>query len=347
MENKSFFKTPKGEAIIEKAKKLFSDTKIYVKKDSKLIFVCGAEQKEGIVSYRDSFIKQFYTFNFQSKLAYVLAEDALKEFNQTEASPNYNLSIFEHLIANTAFCILLFLESDGAKAELGFFSAIKELCSKLLVVNNSDFRYSKGFIRFGPLDIINRINRSIFGEVIYIDPINAENKDTFNFQPVIDCINSQITAQERERRIRFDYASAMKKKRNEDTTGEDYPLNAINLFTVLEIINLFYFIKWQDKRIIFGEIFNNLRIDDDELALMISILKSAGFIRVELDNNHQDYYILSNQRTTSYFELSRDHKNDTFKEFSDLTSYQMLKAEIAENHGRNNPKIFQQWSESQ
>ncbi|MFL9994668.1 retron St85 family effector protein [Paraburkholderia sediminicola] len=69
----------------------------------------------------------------------------------------YNdLVLFEQHIAELSSIIVLVLESPGAIAELGLFSAIGEFRDKLLVFIDYQYYKSNSFIKLGPVDFLEK-----------------------------------------------------------------------------------------------------------------------------------------------------------------------------------------------
>src|SRR5207244_674869 len=60
------------------------------------------------------------------------------------------------VLADLADCILIFPESAGSYAELGFFAAHSAITQKTLAVNKFEFQAQDSFISLGPLAAINR-----------------------------------------------------------------------------------------------------------------------------------------------------------------------------------------------
>ncbi len=120
--------------------------------DIHLTFVCGATDRcEGEQpTMRQKFVA-WATENEQS-LVCVIAERAISDLlrRPEERKSKSNLSTLEGLIAKTVHSIVLFPESSGSFAELGLFSANKEIAKKMLVA--IDAKHQNGsFITLGPL----------------------------------------------------------------------------------------------------------------------------------------------------------------------------------------------------
>jgi hypothetical protein len=80
-----------------------------------------------------------------------LAED----FKDWMRSSTYDeLFTFEQDLAALASLIIIFVESDGAIAELGAFSAIPQVHDKLLIFLQTQHYQSESFIRLGLLDFL-------------------------------------------------------------------------------------------------------------------------------------------------------------------------------------------------
>jgi hypothetical protein len=84
------------------------------------------------------------------------AEDALKDTFVGEGRSFVNLTTFESIIASVADCVLIFPESVGSYAEVGFFATSPEIRAKTLVVNPYAFQAEVSFLNHGPIDTINR-----------------------------------------------------------------------------------------------------------------------------------------------------------------------------------------------
>jgi len=84
----------------------------------------------------------------------VLAENAFKE--ALFGPPTFiNLARFEKLVAEISDCVLIFPESEGSLAEVGYFAAIEEIRAKVLVVNDRRFEAVDSFVTLGPVSAIN------------------------------------------------------------------------------------------------------------------------------------------------------------------------------------------------
>ena len=112
-----------------------------------LIFLCGANQREGVPSVRRQAVKSFLTLLSDANRV-VYAEGVLAEL--AKIGNKGNVLDLEHEISQIADKIIIILESESAFCELGAFSH-PALRQKLIVVNDEHFSSSLSFINTGPL----------------------------------------------------------------------------------------------------------------------------------------------------------------------------------------------------
>ena len=130
----------------------FSRGDLYFTADAHLSFVCGAADPKG--GEPPKFRRQFLDWadKNQRNLVCVRAENAatdlLREVAERHATPN--LAKFEDAIAHIVDSLLIFPESPGSFAELGFFSANDEMCKKILVAVLAEHQ-GNSFIMLGPI----------------------------------------------------------------------------------------------------------------------------------------------------------------------------------------------------
>lgn len=131
----------------------FIDTKgLFVRAPTQAIFLCGgkvAPKLRGTIkSLRDAFLRIPDNPALTDRRV-LLAEDVNVFYL---ARPAYaDLLSFETDFAQICELILLFSESQGSIAELGAFSMVPEIASRLMVVVRSAFANDRSFIRLGPL----------------------------------------------------------------------------------------------------------------------------------------------------------------------------------------------------
>lgn len=121
-----------------------------------IIFLCGGADETKSARYL--FLN--YLKKFHSDLDISIAE----VFTKIQKGKD-NLLNLENMLADYSDCIVIFLESSGAVAELGAFCNKENLVKKLLVINEKQHKDSVSFINEGPIKKIQ--SESEFKEVLY------------------------------------------------------------------------------------------------------------------------------------------------------------------------------------
>jgi hypothetical protein len=163
------FSHPRGVALLRQATVAFKTKKITHRNDRHVIFLCGGSVNPYSRSLRYRFLKYFEDQLHAFRL--FRAEDASRDLIQHNAPTFLNIASFESLIADISDCIIIFPESPGSIAELGFFTHSNTALQKLLLVNDLNFQ-SDSFINLGLVDKIN--SKSIFRQTIVIDFKNPD-----------------------------------------------------------------------------------------------------------------------------------------------------------------------------
>lgn len=143
----------------EKLKKYFSRDDLFFSRDTHLCFVCGAAgeiiPETGKRSLRSLFIEHI-GHRSDRKIVCVRAETAATELLRQIDERGQNISIFEKTIAETVDSVLVFPESPGSFAELGYFSAHDVIAKKTLVAVRTRHQ-ANSFITLGPIHAISRL----------------------------------------------------------------------------------------------------------------------------------------------------------------------------------------------
>lgn len=255
------FLHPSSGMLIERVARAFRGNDAYLVPERNLLFVCGGPVDAAGSSLRKKFLQ--YAQAELPNFRVFLAEAALQDIFQYNAPDFINLALFEDFIAEFADCILLFPESPGSFAEIGFFAAYDRILKKLLVANNLSYQAADSFINNGPISLIN--GNSIFRPVIYID----HNRASTDFAPIKD----RLGRFPRHNRSRFIFA----------------PYDALGpkerLAIILEIIKLFAPISLIGIQYIVDKIFSNANLD--QIKHLVSLTLSVGYIyRVGLAEDH-------------------------------------------------------------
>jgi len=176
------FQHPAAKKMLERVASAFANNAVWLLPHNQLVFVCGGPTKPRTnssksrqaslnslrrslaaiisgstpsLSVRRKFLA-WATQNLQG-MSFVLAEDAAQDIATHDAPKLLNLSEFEKTLAEFADCVIIFPESVGSWAELGYFSALRKIPEKCLVVNCQS-KQGGSFLNDGPIDSINRIS---------------------------------------------------------------------------------------------------------------------------------------------------------------------------------------------
>ncbi|MEL7597285.1 MAG: retron St85 family effector protein [Clostridiaceae bacterium] len=114
-------------------------------KSPKFVFLCGKRIDEDSGGNR-KLIKDFFAIN-RKDIICLYAEELFNAQHRKEI----DLLTYEHYLAELSDAIILFVESFGTACELGAFSMLKSLSSKMLIINDIQQQGSNSFINEGPL----------------------------------------------------------------------------------------------------------------------------------------------------------------------------------------------------
>lgn len=143
------FSNPASGKVLERVAQIFQKKTVYLLPRNELIFVCGGAPKESV---RAKFLA--WAEKNISDRRFFLAEAAARDLLSQNQPVFLNLGKFEKLLADLADCVLIFPESAGSFAEIGYFAAFPDIKKKCLVVNCTS-KQSGSFLNDGPLDLIN------------------------------------------------------------------------------------------------------------------------------------------------------------------------------------------------
>jgi hypothetical protein len=177
---------------------------IFVDAPTDFIFLCGgktAKAPRRIASLRDAFLR-IPANPALTKRSVRLAEEVNTFHMDRQAYED--LLDFELDFAQICGLVVLFSESEGSIAELGSFSMIDEIASKLLILVRDYYLKDDSFIKLGPLQQL----KNKYGEhsvyTINDDEINISKKTihTVNLQVLSDRITPAINTRFGEVRAR-------------------------------------------------------------------------------------------------------------------------------------------------
>ncbi len=117
------------------------------------IFLCGGSDPNTSVRHLFMQYAKQDSEEFYSRL--VLAEDVIKSWFRADSYDN--LLELEEDLASVASIVPIFLESEGAFAEVGSFASNNDLIKKILVFQDIKYKDKESFINLGPLHRIRKI----------------------------------------------------------------------------------------------------------------------------------------------------------------------------------------------
>lgn len=262
-----YFQDEDGEALISKLKNYYNARKIKYNPAKPFVFVCGGDRKN-VNSYREKFLH--YSKTNLKDYAVFLAEDALSQLSTDGKYTYVNIVEFEEVIANLSDCVIIFPESPGSFAEVGYFSAKKEIRKNLLIVNHIDFQQDS-FLNAGPFHLID--SHSDFRSIILLD----FNSETLTFDHVRDRLNARIKHVKQNK--------SLGKKGFKEMDDKEKIFSILSVIEILNPINLKNLIYYLYP--LFGGYEYSKRVNQ-----YIAILLEGGFIeRKNIDG--QDFFFAS------------------------------------------------------
>jgi hypothetical protein len=157
------FRHPSSRDLLIRVTEIFNSKQIYQKRDRHIVFLCGGSLETHAQSMRRRFLD--HARDKLSDFHFFIAEAATNDITSFEPPQFIDLTEFETLLAGVSDCLIIFVESPGAIAELGFFSN-SDAASKILIVNDIN-KQNRSFITSGPIHLID--GESSFRYALYID----------------------------------------------------------------------------------------------------------------------------------------------------------------------------------
>ena len=244
-------KHPKARELLKRVAQSFKDPNTFSASNSSLIFVCGGPTSGA--SMRRHFVD--YANANLSHLRIFLAEVAQKDYVQHIEPEFHNVAEFEEIMAELAACVIIFPESPGSFAELGYFSRNEKLRKKLLVVNNENLQGQDSLVALGPIDLIDR--HSAFKPTIQLSYSSVPN-----FDLVKERLNKRIASTKRRR---------LNAKKYVDLSIQS------KFYCVLEIVHVFRALPVDSIEFAFKSIWGNVK--RAELHRLLSILVAAEYVK--------------------------------------------------------------------
>lgn len=216
-------------------------------------------------------------------------------------SEKIHLAELESIAIKNAFSVLIFPESPGSFAELGFFSADKETRQKIVVSNNLNFNSEESYVN-SLIELIHE-NRQI-KPVLFVE----ENADSY-FTKYITSLTKDYEDYENEVYIEF---KAM-------PSSHMYQLSII-----YEMIKLFPYLTYNELSYLIKYAFNYLNLEildlDDYLKAMISLLVISNLIERIRKNEKQVFVVLDESFSCFKFQFDEDKHTEILLHQSKIRS---------------------------
>ena len=291
------FMHPKAGELLKRVAQSFRAQDTYIQRDSNIVFVCGGPMDGPYM--RPRFCE--YAKTELPHLRIFLAEAAQKDYVRHVEPEFHNVAEFEDIIAEVSTCVILFPESSGSFAELGYFAKSEKLRRKLLVVNNADLQGQDSFIALGPIKLVD--THSLFQPTIQLPYSNDPS-----FGLVQERLDKRIASHNRKRFKAQEYS--------ELSTQQKF-------YSVFEIIRLFQSLTDEGIEYAFRSIWKYA--NRTELHQLLSILVASDYVRRR--GEEQNYFCV-NRAARSFLEFESPDVKVITMEVVDL--YEENFTEVAE-----------------
>ncbi len=255
-----------------------------------IIFVFGSAPSEtsGRTLFMNYIEKEKTPFQFVTieKLYTDLRTYAFK--SRGAGSEKIKLAELEYIAIKNAFSVLIFPESPGSYAELGYFSAKEDTRKKIIVSNKLKYHHKRTYVN-SVIDFIHE--KKEMKPVIYTD---EENQQYFS-NYIQDLLENYIDYKEEV------FIKLENKKSN----------NMYILGIVYELIKLFPSLIYSELLFLVKHSFDKLSIEikevDNYLKAMISLLVISNLIkRVQLSNGAKVFQIVNDKYSCFKFKNTEE-----------------------------------------
>ena len=194
----------------------------------------------------------------------LLAEAVSNELRKYSEPDLPNIALLERVIAEISTCVVLFPESEGSIAELGYFAGDDELREIMLVANDAKFHDDPSFISLGLVQLVD-------GDSIF-PPLSFDYSNTENLVAIKERIEDVITPRKYRRKLPPPVYSQLDHK--------------IKLFVVFEIVRIFRVLTLDELEFAVKKIMRSAQ--RDELQWYLSILAASSY--VECTDSNPGYF---------------------------------------------------------
>jgi hypothetical protein len=277
----------------------------HIREHLDVIFVFGRNtEPQAIASGRTAFL-EFTKNQIETPFKFITIETLYTDLRKNAfkskgvQSEKIHLAELESIAIKNAFSILIFPESPGSFAELGFFSADKETRKKIVVSNNVSYHSEQSYVN----SLIELIH-----EKRQIKPLLFIENDSEKF--FSKYINSLIENYD-------DYENEVYVELKSMTTENMYPLSII-----YEMIKLFPYLIYGELSYLIKYTFDYLNLElpnfDDYLKAMISLLVISNLIERTTKNGKQVFSVIDESFSCLKFKLDENNYMDILAHQSNI-----------------------------
>jgi len=255
--------------------------KLSLKNLPNYIFFCGGgmsnnelllvaeEQGTEVKSLRSSIL------NYLSRKEKTVYQDIIlaEKFHDWLDDANIsNLIDFEMLLAGLASSVVLIVEGPGAYAELGTFSVLPEISSKLVTIYNTNdvADGERSFIEWGPIKYLENNGEIVLRhewQVIYKvveNKISRVIENNLEFQSLVDVIGKQLAA---DIKTKIKYTSTFSKINHSDMC-----------LLIADLIYVFSALKLREIKTYINDSLN-INLEEKRLKEYLYSLRKLGLVR--------------------------------------------------------------------
>lgn len=265
------FDTPR-----ERVLDYFSRGDLFLTSDIHLCFVCGAAT-DTLAGTDQPSVRALFVEHIQSdpaiRIVCVRAESAMAELlRHPEERRRSDIAKLETVVADSVDSVLIFPESPGSFAELGFFSAHERIAEKTVVAIAAEHQ-TPSFIMLGPISLIGKVSQ--FKPTPF--SLDANPADSM---PRIAAILLGDQPERRPYRRRFERQAWKLFPYRTQLAVLDEVLDVAGALTEVDLLNIIH--------VIFGD------YDVTTVRLLLSLLVAMG--RIERDENGDIYSLRRDRR---------------------------------------------------
>lgn len=276
-----------------------------------IVFVFGSASKKSI---RNLFID--YTRKLSSKLIYITIEDLTRDLKENVLQKGIKQELIklidlEYKVINLSYCVVIFPESPGSFAELGFFSKERDTKQKIFALKDYEYADDDSYVN-RLIDYIH-MDRNIYSSTLRFSN-NGEKKKKFKKELTSKKFPKMLKKIERpydDRKTSLKKSAHLLKRKD----SQILPLALIH-----ELILIYPYLSYSELKVVYQQClsisFNKISFNKDEMNYILSLLVVSKYIKREpIDDSH--YFI--NLIPTSFFEF-----NDSV-----VGNYELYKNEIS------------------